>query len=89
MRFVMGGGKLKFLFVPRGVAPGGMVLGGELMDMIYPVNQHFSTEDPDEWRLPWASWGMSFGKSVRVDLKRRLNLRIMNAHVSTMKANPR
>ena len=60
MRFVMGGGKSKFLYIPRGVAHGGMVLGGNPVDVIYLVNQLFSPDNPDEWRLPWDILGKDF-----------------------------
>jgi len=60
MRLVLGGGKSKFLYIPRGVAHGGMVLGGNPVDVIYLVNQHFSVDNPDEWRLPWDILGKEF-----------------------------
>lgn len=60
MRLVMGGGKSKFLYIPRGVAHGGMVLGQNPVDVIYLVNQQFSSENPDEWRLPWDILGREF-----------------------------
>ncbi len=60
MRFVLGGGKSRFLFVPRGVAHGGMALDQGPVDVIYLVNQQFSPENPDEWRLQWSVLGEDF-----------------------------
>jgi dTDP-4-dehydrorhamnose 3,5-epimerase len=60
MRLVLGSGKSKFLYIPRGVAHGGTVLGESPIDVIYLMNQHFSTENPDELRLPWDILGKEF-----------------------------
>jgi dTDP-4-dehydrorhamnose 3,5-epimerase len=60
MRFVLGGGKSRFLYIPRGVAHGGMVLGANPVDVVYLMNQEFSSANPDEWRLPWDSLGTEF-----------------------------
>jgi dTDP-4-dehydrorhamnose 3,5-epimerase len=53
MRFVMGGGKSRLLYIPRGVAHGGGNLWQQPASIIYFVNQQFSLENPDEGRLPW------------------------------------
>ena len=58
MRVVLGGGKSKFLYIPRGVAHGGMVLGPSPVDVVYLMNQQFSGED--ELRLPWDLLGKEF-----------------------------
>ncbi len=60
MRFVLGGGKPKMLYVPRGVAHGGMVLDSKPVDVIYLVNKQFSKDHPDEWRLSWKILGEDF-----------------------------
>ncbi len=60
MRFLLGGGKCKMLFIPRGVAHGGTVLGQSPVDVIYMMNQQFSAENPDEWRLRWNILGEDF-----------------------------
>jgi dTDP-4-dehydrorhamnose 3,5-epimerase len=60
MRLILGGGKCRLLYIPRGVAHGGMVLGQVPVDVIYLVNQQFSAENPDEWRLPWNLLGEDF-----------------------------
>jgi len=60
MRFVLGGGKCNALYIPRGVAHGGMVLGQEPVDVVYLVNENFSVSNPDEWRLPWNILGDDF-----------------------------
>lgn len=58
MRVVLGGGKSKFLYIPRGVAHGGMALEGKPVDVVYIMNQHFTGED--ELRLPWDLLGKEF-----------------------------
>ncbi len=60
MRLVLGGGKCKLLYIPRGVAHGGAVPGQNPVDVIYLVNQQFSLDNPDEWRLPWNILGEDF-----------------------------
>jgi dTDP-4-dehydrorhamnose 3,5-epimerase len=60
MRLVLGGGKSRMLYVPLGVAHGGMVLDQRPVDVIYLTNQNFSPSDPDEWRLPWNILGEDF-----------------------------
>ena len=60
MRFVMGAGKCRMLYIPKGVAHGGMALGKKPVDVIYLMNQNFSVSEPDEWRLPWNVLGNEF-----------------------------
>jgi len=60
MRFILGGGKSRLLYIPRGVAHGGAVLGRRPVDVLYLVNENFSSTDPDEWRLPWNLLGEEF-----------------------------
>ena len=60
MRLVVGGGKSRMLYIPKGVAHGGMALDQKPVDVIYLVNQNFSPADPDEWRLPWNALGDEF-----------------------------
>jgi dTDP-4-dehydrorhamnose 3,5-epimerase len=60
MRITLGGGKSRLLYIPRGIAHGGMVLGQTPVDVVYLVNQEFSSSDPDEWRLPWDTLGTDF-----------------------------
>ena len=60
MRFVLGGGKPRALFIPKGVAHGGRVLGNSPVDVVYLVTEHFSKDQPDEWRLPWNVLGNDF-----------------------------
>jgi dTDP-4-dehydrorhamnose 3,5-epimerase len=60
MRIILGGGKPRLLFIPLGVAHGGMVLDQKPIDVIYLANQNFSPTDPDEWRLPWNILGEDF-----------------------------
>ena len=60
MRLVMGAGKCRMLYIPRGVAHGGMALDQKPVDVIYLMNQNFSPSDPDEWRLRWDLLGEEF-----------------------------
>jgi dTDP-4-dehydrorhamnose 3,5-epimerase len=60
MRFTLGGGQTRLLYIPRGVAHGAANLGSEPAQVIYFVNQQFSAEDPDERRLPWDTCGADF-----------------------------
>ena len=57
MRFVMGAGKSRLVYIPRGVAHGGANLWQQPASIIYFVNQQFNLEDPDEGRLPWDFLG--------------------------------
>lgn len=50
MRLVLGGGKAKLLYIPRGVAHGLSNRSGETVGMVYLVNNQF--DGTDEWRLP-------------------------------------
>jgi dTDP-4-dehydrorhamnose 3,5-epimerase-like enzyme len=65
MRFVLGGGKSRALYIPKGVAHGASVLGNNPVDVVYLVNQHFSVEQPDEWRLPWDILGDDFWETKK------------------------
>ncbi len=60
MRFVLGGGKTMALYIPRGVAHGGLVLDQKPVDVIYLTNEQFSPLNPDEWRLQWDILGEDF-----------------------------
>lgn len=60
MRFALGGGQTRLLYIPRGVAHGVANLGSEPAHVIYFVNQQFSAEEPDERRLPWDTCGADF-----------------------------
>ncbi|MGO8674078.1 MAG: dTDP-4-dehydrorhamnose 3,5-epimerase family protein [Capsulimonadaceae bacterium] len=64
MRIVMGGGRARLLYIPRGVAHGGANIGTEPSMIIYFVNQQFSLDDPDERRLPWDIAGEDFWKMI-------------------------
>ncbi len=60
MRFVLGGGQTRMVYIPRGVAHGAANVWREPAQMLYFVNQHFSAEAPDERRLPWDMCGADF-----------------------------
>jgi len=60
MRFVLGGGQLRMVYIPRGVAHGAANPWQEVAQMFYFVNQQFSLQDPDERRLPWDACGADF-----------------------------
>lgn len=65
MRFVMGAGKSRLVYIPRGVAHGGGNLWQEPASIIYFVNQQFSLEKPDEGRLPWDFVGADIWEIVK------------------------
>lgn len=60
MRFTMGGGSGQLLFLPRGVAHGAANPWTNRSFMFYLVNQHFSTQETDEYRLSWDAFGADF-----------------------------
>jgi dTDP-4-dehydrorhamnose 3,5-epimerase len=62
MRFVLGGGRARLLFIPRGVAHGCANLWREPSNIFYYVNQRFDLNDPDERRLPYDVVGEDFWK---------------------------
>lgn len=67
MRFVLGAGKPRLLFIPRGVAHGLANPWQETATIIYFVNQHFSAEADkcDEYRLPADFLGKDFWEIKR------------------------
>jgi dTDP-4-dehydrorhamnose 3,5-epimerase len=60
MRFVMGDGNAELLYIPRGVAHGLRNIHSIPGAMFYLVNQHFSSIETDELRLPWNHFGVEF-----------------------------
>jgi len=60
MRFVLGAGKARLLYIPRGIAHGVANLTTEKQTLIYFVNQQFNASSPDEHRLPWDVFGKEF-----------------------------
>lgn len=62
MRFVMGGGKARLVYIPRGVAHGAANLWNTSAAIIYFVNNTFSPDpdESDEYRLPWDIFGEGF-----------------------------
>ena len=60
MRFTLGGGQTRLLYIPRGVAHGVANLGSDPAQVMYFVNQQFSAGEPDERRLPWDTCGADF-----------------------------
>ncbi len=65
MRFVLGAGKSRFLYIPRGVAHGVANLTNKTTVLIYLVNQFFDASNPDERRLPWDIFGKEFWELQR------------------------
>lgn len=59
-KYVLGEGKLQFLYIPAGVAHGLSVVSSKKVDMLYFVTQTFDAKNPDELRLPWDSLGREF-----------------------------
>jgi dTDP-4-dehydrorhamnose 3,5-epimerase len=62
MRFVMGDGQARFVFIPAGVAHGAANLSDRTGQIIYFMNQQFTPEPDksDEKRLPWDVLGADF-----------------------------
>jgi dTDP-4-dehydrorhamnose 3,5-epimerase len=60
MRLVLGAGKARLLFVPRGVAHGVANLSPRPASVIYFVTQAFDAQNPDEHRLPYDLLGPDF-----------------------------
>ncbi len=65
MRFALGGGSTKALFIPRGVAHGSANVTKSPALIIYFVNQTFDLHHPDEHRLPWDAQGADFWQPER------------------------
>jgi dTDP-4-dehydrorhamnose 3,5-epimerase len=59
MRLVLGEGKSRLLYIPRGVAHGVANPWTEPVSVMYLVNQQFDAGTPDEGRIPWDFLGKS------------------------------
>lgn len=67
MRFVLGAGKARLVFIPRGVAHGAANVWQQPGLMLYLVNNQF-TADPkrsDEYRLPWDQFGADIWEQTK------------------------
>jgi len=64
MRFVLGGGRARLVYIPRGVGHGAANIGTDPARIIYFVNQQFDISNPDERRLPWDIAGADFWDMV-------------------------
>jgi dTDP-4-dehydrorhamnose 3,5-epimerase len=62
MRFVMGGGRARLMYVPRGVAHGCANLWNAPSAVFYFVNQQFDINNADERRLSHDVVGEDFWK---------------------------
>lgn len=60
MRFVLGGGMAKLVYIPAGVAHGAANPWQSPAAIIYFVSSHFDPNLPDELRLPWDIVGQEF-----------------------------
>jgi len=67
MRFVLGAGSAKLLYIPRGVAHGYSNPYAERQLIFYFVNQHFNPdpEECDEWRIPYSQFGEGFWEMTK------------------------
>lgn len=67
MRFVMGAGKARLLYIPRGVAHGAANLWDAPAAILYLVNNQFEAdpEKTDEHRLPWTVFGDGFWEMTK------------------------
>lgn len=60
MRLILGEGKSKLLYIPRGVAHGYANFSEADSYIIYFVNNYFNPEKSDENRLAWDYFGQDF-----------------------------
>jgi|SRR3990167_9719390 len=62
MRFVLGAGKARLLYIPKGVAHGCANLSVRPMHMVYFVNQYWSSDATlsDEYRIDYKEFGDNF-----------------------------
>lgn len=65
MKFSMGGGQTRALFIPHGVAHGSTNLSAEKSLILYFVDQQFDIDNPDEHRIPWDAKGKDFWHAQR------------------------
>ena len=65
MRIPMGGGSLRAIFIPHGVAHGSANLSSETSIIIYFMNMQFDIKNPDEHRIPWDTLGKDFWSPQR------------------------
>ena len=67
MRFVMGDGQPRYVFIPKGVAHGAANLDQKVGQIIYLMNRQFTPEPDktDEKRLPWDLLGAEFWQMER------------------------
>jgi dTDP-4-dehydrorhamnose 3,5-epimerase len=67
MRFVLGGGRSRAVYIPHGVAHGAANLSGATAPIIYMADRQFSPdpEKTDEHRLPWDVLGAAFWQMER------------------------
>lgn len=66
-RMVMGAGKARLVYIPRGVAHGAANLWDKSAAIIYFVNNQFdpNPDNTDEQRLPWDVFGSSIWELVK------------------------
>lgn len=62
MRFVLGAGKARLLYIPRGIIHGCANPYNRKMTVIYLVNQHWTDDqkESDEWRVDYQIFGKGF-----------------------------
>jgi len=63
MRFVLGAGKAKLLYIPAGVVHGCANPYNRPMTLIYLVNKYWNKKD--EWRINWQEYGKGFWKIAK------------------------
>lgn len=59
-KIVMGAGRARLVYIPRGVAHGAANVSHKEATIIYFVNQYFDAAKPDEQRLKWDLLGDDF-----------------------------
>ena len=67
MKFVMGDGLARYLYIPRGVAYGDANMSSTCGQIFYVLDRQFSPDpkDSDEKRLPWNVAGENFWSMER------------------------
>ena len=60
MRIVLGEGRSRLLYIPRGVAHGSANFSSHSIELFYFVNQKFNVQNSDEKRIHWDALGKEF-----------------------------
>lgn len=64
-KILLGSSARGMVHIPKGVAHGSWNISDKPVNLMYFVDQNFSTEEPDELRMPWDSVGAEFWQPAR------------------------